>query len=270
MFTAFPFGTDPRGRQVAGQLFEHNWLIGAAPGQGKTSAVRVVACAAALDPLAELWIHELAGKGDLEPLAQVSHRYCSGLDDEAIGYAAESMRMLRAELDTRVAQAQGHPEGVPPGRQGDPGDGGKRPARLFPLVAMFDEVQNLFMHDEVRQPGRRRRGVRDPARPRLRHHPGAGHPAAGHQLAADHGLGERVDPVLPEGARPGRERHDPRHQLVQERVQRRRLPAQGGRRAGLAARRGRPAGGPDLLPGPARRPGGSPSGPGCCAGTRAR
>ena len=35
-FASFPFGTDPRGRQVAGQLFEHNWLIGAAPGQGKT------------------------------------------------------------------------------------------------------------------------------------------------------------------------------------------------------------------------------------------
>ena len=78
---------------------------------------------AALDPLTDLWMHELAGKGDLEPLAQVSHRYCSGLDDEAIAYAAESMRMLRAELDTPVAQAQGHAEGIPAGRQGHPGDG---------------------------------------------------------------------------------------------------------------------------------------------------
>ena len=70
MFGDIPFGTDPRGRPVTSGLFEMNWLIGAAPGQGKTSTVRVLACAAALDPLCDMWIHELAGKGDLEPLAQ--------------------------------------------------------------------------------------------------------------------------------------------------------------------------------------------------------
>ena len=48
-----------------------------------------------------MWIHELAGKGDLGSLAQVCHRYCSGLDDDSIAYAAESARMLRAELERR-------------------------------------------------------------------------------------------------------------------------------------------------------------------------
>ena len=75
MFAAIPFGTDPRGRPVDVPLFEVNWLIGAAPGQGKTTAVRVLACGAALDPMCDLWVHEHAGKGDLEPLAQVCHRY---------------------------------------------------------------------------------------------------------------------------------------------------------------------------------------------------
>jgi S-DNA-T family DNA segregation ATPase FtsK/SpoIIIE len=147
-FTSFPFGTDPRGRQVGGQLFEHNWLIGAAPGQGKTSAVRVVTCAAALDPLTELWTHELAGKGDLEPLAQVSHRYVSGLDDEAIGYAAESMRMLRAELDTRSRKLKSIPKESRPDGKVTRAMAAKRSMQLFPLVATFDEVQNLFMHDK--------------------------------------------------------------------------------------------------------------------------
>jgi S-DNA-T family DNA segregation ATPase FtsK/SpoIIIE len=32
----------------------HNVLIGSIPGQGKTVAVRVLSCGAALDPLAEL------------------------------------------------------------------------------------------------------------------------------------------------------------------------------------------------------------------------
>ncbi len=70
VFTSLPFGTDPRGRPVSVPVFEVNWLTGAAPGQGKTSAVRVLACGAALDPIADLWVHEHAGKGDLEPLAR--------------------------------------------------------------------------------------------------------------------------------------------------------------------------------------------------------
>ena len=94
-------GTIPRGQGVGAPLFETNWVIGAAPGQGKTTAVRVLNCGAALDAVCDLWIHELAGKGDLEPLAQVCYRYVSGLDDEAIAYVADSARMLRAELDRR-------------------------------------------------------------------------------------------------------------------------------------------------------------------------
>ena len=31
----------------------HNWLVGSIPRQGKTATVRVLTCAAALDPLAE-------------------------------------------------------------------------------------------------------------------------------------------------------------------------------------------------------------------------
>ena len=88
-------------------LVYHNWLIGAIPRQGKTAAVRVLACAAALDPLAEMWVHELKGSGDLDPLERVSHRFVSGVDDESIGYAAESLRLLRAEIDAPHRAAQG-------------------------------------------------------------------------------------------------------------------------------------------------------------------
>ena len=59
-----------RGRPVLVPMAYLNWLVGAIPRQGKTAAVRVLACAAALDPLAELWIHELKGSGDLDPLEQ--------------------------------------------------------------------------------------------------------------------------------------------------------------------------------------------------------
>ena len=53
-------------------LIEHNWLLGSMPGQGKTSAVRVLVSAAALDPSVEMWLHELKGTGDLDPFEQVA------------------------------------------------------------------------------------------------------------------------------------------------------------------------------------------------------
>jgi DNA segregation ATPase FtsK/SpoIIIE, S-DNA-T family len=146
VFDGFPFGTDPRTRPVDAPLFENNWLIGAQPGQGKTSAVRVVAAAASLDPLAELWVHELAGKGDLEPFARISHRYTSGLDDESIAYAAQSLRMLRAELDTRSRKLKALDKSLRPDGKITREMGKARSAHLYPLVAIFDEVQNVFMH----------------------------------------------------------------------------------------------------------------------------
>ena len=148
VFGALPFGTDPRGRAVTVPVFETNWLVGAMPGQGKTSAVRVLACGAALDPLADLWIHEHAGKGDLEPLAQVCHRYVSGLDDDSIRYSAESLRMLRAELERRSGVLKKVPKEARPDGKVTRDLAGQRRLGLRPVVAVFDEVQNVFMHPE--------------------------------------------------------------------------------------------------------------------------
>ncbi|MDA8320995.1 MAG: cell division protein FtsK [Actinomycetota bacterium] len=148
VFGALPFGTDPRGRPVTVPVFEANWLVGAMPGQGKTSAVRVLACGAALDPLADLWVHEHAGKGDLEPLAQVCHRYTSGLDDDSIRYSADSLRMLRAELERRSGVLKAVPKEQRPDGKVTRELAARRSLRLRPVVAVFDEVQNLFMHPE--------------------------------------------------------------------------------------------------------------------------
>jgi S-DNA-T family DNA segregation ATPase FtsK/SpoIIIE len=148
VFDSVPFGTDPRQRGISTPLFELNWLIGASPGQGKTAVLRVLASGAALDVLCDLWIHEHSGKGDLEPFAQVSHRYCSGLDDEAIGYAAASIRMLKGELERRSALFKTLPkEARPDGKITRELAG--RIRGLRPIVAVFDEAQNIFMHPEL-------------------------------------------------------------------------------------------------------------------------
>ncbi|MGO9079099.1 MAG: DNA translocase FtsK [Streptosporangiaceae bacterium] len=148
IFDSVPFGTDPRGRPVTVPVFEVNWLIGAAPGQGKTNAVRELACAAALDPLTDLWVHEHAGKGDLEPLAQVCHRYVSGLDDESIAYAAQSLHLLREELERRSAQFKKIPKERRPDGKITRELAAQRSLGLRPIVAVFDECQNIFMHPE--------------------------------------------------------------------------------------------------------------------------
>ncbi|MFC4910911.1 hypothetical protein [Actinomadura gamaensis] len=145
VFAGVPFAVTPRGQRVNAPMFEMNWVIGAAPGQGKTTAVRALACGAALDVVCDLWIHELAGKGDLEPLAQVCHRYTSGMDDEAVAYTAESARLLRAELERRQKLFKKIPRDDKP-------DGkltrelATRFAKLRPIAAFFDEVQNVILH----------------------------------------------------------------------------------------------------------------------------
>ena len=96
----------------------------------------------------DLWIHELAGAGDLEPLAQVCYRYVSGLDDEAIAYVAESCRMLRAEVDRRGPALKALPREVRPDGKLTRELAAQRRLRLRPIVATFDEIQNAIMHPE--------------------------------------------------------------------------------------------------------------------------
>lgn len=147
IFGSVPFGTDPRLRPVAVPLFEVNWLIGAAPGQGKSNVVRNLLAAASLDPICDIWLHEHAGKGDLESFAKVCHRYACGLDDDAVAYAAESARMLKGELERRQKILRAIPRADRP--QGKvTRELAMRDRRLRPIVAVFDEAQVVFLHPE--------------------------------------------------------------------------------------------------------------------------
>ncbi|MCA2229958.1 cell division protein FtsK [Nonomuraea aurantiaca] len=148
VFKGIPFGCDPRGRAIVIPVVEQNILIGSQPGQGKTASVRVLASGAALDPSAELWIHELKGTGDLDPHEQNCHRYVSGIEDEAIGYAADSLTLLRKEVMRRAAALKALPPDLCPDKKVTRQIADKRSLGLHPLVAIFDECQNLFAHAE--------------------------------------------------------------------------------------------------------------------------
>jgi S-DNA-T family DNA segregation ATPase FtsK/SpoIIIE len=145
VFKPFPFAVDVRGRAVKVPLIYHNWLLGSIPRQGKTAAVRVLACGVALDPLAEMWVHELKGTGDLDAVERVAHRFVSGIDDDAIAYAAESLRLLRAEIGRRSPKIKGLPAELCPEKRVTR-EIARRFRALRPLICIVDEAQNLFAH----------------------------------------------------------------------------------------------------------------------------
>ncbi|MEU7985288.1 cell division protein FtsK [Streptosporangium canum] len=148
VFKGIPFGADPRGRTITVPLIQHNVLMGSQPGQGKTGAVRALACGVALDPTVEMWVHELKGTGDLDPLEKVSHRFVSGIQDEAIAYAAESLSLLCKEVMRRAEALKKLPPDLCPDKRVTRQIADIRSLGLHPLAAIFDECQNLFAHPE--------------------------------------------------------------------------------------------------------------------------
>ena len=148
VFQPQPFGTDVRGRVVKVPMAYLNMLTGSIPRQGKTAAGRVRACTYALDPIVELWLHELKGSGDLDPLEQCSHRFVSGIDDASIAYAAESLKLLKAEIERRTERLRALPRELCPDKRVTREIGARRSLKLWPIACMIDEAQNLFGHDK--------------------------------------------------------------------------------------------------------------------------
>ena len=149
LFKPLPFGWDPRGRLVTLDLIGANVLIGGVMGSGKTSAVLVLSLWGALDPTCELWLYEMKGSGDLEPVRPVCHRYLSGDDDEDCRAALDALRALEQELNRRKKVVKGLPmSDVPEGRKVSRRLADRRELRLHPLLAIFDEAHTLFEHED--------------------------------------------------------------------------------------------------------------------------
>ncbi len=144
-----PFGWDQRGQLIRFGLFENNMVIGAAPGQGKTGAVLVVACTAALDPNCELHYYELKGTGDGSGLRPICHRYVSSAPTpEAIEEIMDGLREVHSYLDSRAAAISRAGSAFAPDSKvtcdlaADPKRG------LHPIVVIIDECQELYQSDQ--------------------------------------------------------------------------------------------------------------------------
>jgi S-DNA-T family DNA segregation ATPase FtsK/SpoIIIE len=148
LFKPFPLGTDPRGRVISLEMVFTNLLIGSIPGMGKTFSLRLPLLAAALDPRAEIWVFELKGTGDLEPLSKVAARYGSGADDDTAEAALLALRDLRKECARRAETIRGLPKTVCPENKVTPQLAAQKGLGLHLLVVAIDECQELFAHSD--------------------------------------------------------------------------------------------------------------------------
>src|SRR5205823_5807642 len=82
VFEGVPAGVSPRGDATTLPIVGNNFVVGGQMGQGKSNACRVVMLGAALDPLAELWVHVLAYNGDFDAYGPRLARYVKGAEDE--------------------------------------------------------------------------------------------------------------------------------------------------------------------------------------------
>jgi DNA segregation ATPase FtsK/SpoIIIE, S-DNA-T family len=142
VFAGVPGGVSPRGDTVAIPVMANNLVCGGQMGNGKSNACRVVMLGAALDPLAELWVHVFAYNGDFDAYAPRLARYVKGAEDEHVAAAVASLAELYEEVGRREQRladlgakkmtrqlAQQHPD-------------------LRPKLALFSECHELFGHAE--------------------------------------------------------------------------------------------------------------------------
>lgn len=101
VFKGVPFGRTLRGEPLTAPLMERNTITGGMPGQGKSSAARVIMAGAALDPTAELRIWVPDANFDFEVFAPRCSRYVMGAEDEKIAEILADLRELHAEVQRR-------------------------------------------------------------------------------------------------------------------------------------------------------------------------
>lgn len=142
VFEGVPAGVSPRGDALLVPLVGNNYVCGGMMGQGKSNACRVVMLGAALDPLAELWVHVFAGNGDFDAYRPRLARYQRGATHEVTAAGLASLHDLYAEVgrrEDRLAElgakkvtrqlAMQHPD-------------------LRPIVSLYSECHELFGHKE--------------------------------------------------------------------------------------------------------------------------
>jgi S-DNA-T family DNA segregation ATPase FtsK/SpoIIIE len=139
-FRPVPFGRTLRGDPIGAPLAERNTIAGGMPGQGKSSAARIIMAGAALDPTAELRIWVPDTNFDFEAFKPRCSRYVMGAEDEFIEQIRDDLLELRAEVQTRGQLLIDHEVPAVTRELASAGVG------LHPLVCLLEEAHVAITH----------------------------------------------------------------------------------------------------------------------------
>ncbi len=142
VFRGVPAGVSPRGDALSIKIVANNMVCGGIMGVGKSNACRVVMLGAALDPLAELYVHVFAYNGDFDAFAPRLARYVKGTGEEQIAAAMDTLNELYAEVERREQRISDL------GAKKVTRELAQRYPDLRPRLALFSECHELFGHKE--------------------------------------------------------------------------------------------------------------------------
>ncbi|MFC4000753.1 cell division protein FtsK [Prauserella oleivorans] len=140
VFKGVPFGRTLRGEPIVAPLMERNTITGGMPGQGKSSAARVIMAGAALDPTVELRIWIPDANFDFEAFRPRCSRYVMGAEDERIAEILADLQALHAEVQRRGELLIRHGEPAVTRKLASKGIG------LHPLVCLLEEAHVAIQH----------------------------------------------------------------------------------------------------------------------------
>lgn len=140
VFRGVPFGRTLRGEPLVAPLMERNTITGGMPGQGKSSAARVIMAGSALDPTAELRIWVPDANFDFETFRPRCSRYVMGAEDTKIAEILQDLRELHAEVQARGELLITQETPAVTRELADAGIG------LHPLVCLLEEAHVAIQH----------------------------------------------------------------------------------------------------------------------------
>lgn len=150
-FKSFPYGFDERMNPTMWTLDQKNSLFAGIPGSGKSLAVRVVLLGAVLDPLVVPVVFELKGIGDFDDFETLCPKglYGSGADEDTKRRAMGALEWLLHECETRATLIKRYAAAGLNKTNNVNRAMAERDPRLRPIVAVFDEVQELLTDREI-------------------------------------------------------------------------------------------------------------------------
>jgi S-DNA-T family DNA segregation ATPase FtsK/SpoIIIE len=155
-FKAVPVGYDPRLRTQVWEFAQKNSLLAGIPGSGKSLDARVLLLAAILDPLVIPAAFELKGTGDYKAVRPMCPEgmYGSGADQATKQQMFDFLLWLEDECDRRGPLVDKYATAGLADTNNVNRAMAEKDARLRPIVAVLDEIQELFTDPELGKPAK--------------------------------------------------------------------------------------------------------------------